>query len=252
MNMKRKIIFFAMSLALTGIIVLQSCTKEEGVPITVQQTFNLPVAAAPSDGGTIAPATTTTLTWTSTGGAAEKWDVYFGESHSPALLESDYTSQSIEVDVAEGKTYYWRVINTDANGIVVTSPLFSFTVEVNMNIDNFVGLYDCDEPGYTHYDVNLTKVNSTTISNDNFWDSGWVVEYQFDNMGNVTLISKTIKTSSTVTYDITGSGTYDNTTGEFIVDYEVWKNTYTLKLEGNTVVRAQQDANTHTFVKKVI
>lgn len=248
--MKRTIIFFVTVLALTSIIGLQSCTKDESTSYTTHNTFTVPVATAPTDGGIIAPATTATLTWASTGGTPVKWDVYFGESASPDLYETDYTSQSIDVDVAEGHTYYWQVINTDALGIPTRSPVFSFTVEVNMNIDNFVGLYDCDEPGYAHYDCNITKVNSTTISNDNFWDSGWTVTYEFDNMGNVTLVPTTVKTSSTVTYDITGSGTYDNTTGEFIVDYEVWKNTYTLKLEGNTVVRAQQDANTHTFVKK--
>lgn len=239
-----------MLIAFTGLVSLQSCEDEAGTLVTEHNTFSVPVAVAPADAGVVPAGTTTTLKWSATGGNADKWDVYFGESDHPALYKAAHNLQSLSVPVVEGSTYYWYVGTVDANGIETFSPVFHFTVKVTLNIDNFIGTFDCEEPGYAHYDCNLTKINANTIENDNFWDSGWVVQYVFDDMGNVTITPKTFKTSSTVTYVVTGEGKYDNTTGEFYTDYEVVKNTYTLKLEGNTVVSAVNDANTHTFVKK--
>lgn len=248
--MKRKLLFIVMLIAVTGLVTLQSCQDEAGTLVTEVNTFSVPVAVAPADAGVVPAGTTTTLTWAATGGSVDKWDVYFGESEDPDLYKAAHNSQSLSVPVVEGHTYYWYVATVDANGIETFSPVFHFSVKVALNINNFVGTYDCDEPGYAHYDVHLTKISANTIETDNFWDSGWVLQYVFDDMGNVTITPKTFKTSSTVTYTVTGSGSFNNATGEFYTDYEVVKNTYTLKLEGNTVSSAVNDANTHTFVKK--
>jgi len=251
--MKRKNIILTMLVVFAGLTTMQSCSKDESPTPTVYHTFSVPVATSPANEAVIAPATTTDLTWSATGGAAVKWDVYFGtdDGDLPRIAEN-HTTQTINVPVAEGNTYYWQLVNVDEKGIKTTSPMFSFTVSVNMAIVNFVGAYDCDEPGYAVYTVNLTQVDANTILNDNFWDSGWPVNYQFDNMGNVNIIPVTFKTSATTTYTVTGDGTYDNTTGEFAVHYVVTKKVYTLKLEGNTVVTSTADDNVHTFTKKVV
>jgi hypothetical protein len=247
--MKRKILFYVTALALV-VMMLPGCQKDDSIAFTEKNTFSVPVATAPVNEAAIAPATTTTLTWSATGGSADNWDVYYGESDDPELYQAGHNSQSISVPVVEGHTYHWYVATKDENGIETFSPVFSFSVKVTLNINNFVGTYDCDEPGYAHYDVHATKINATTIEIDNFWDSGFVLRYEFDDMGNVNIIPKTFPQSATVTYVVTGSGVYNNATGEFEVEYQVVRNTYTFKIEGNTVVTAVLDANTHTFVKK--
>lgn len=244
--MKKQILFFAMLLALTGLFTLQSCQDEDGTILAEYNTWNVPLAVSPANEAVLAPATTTTLEWLSTGGASNKWNVYFGED--PELIATNHTSQSINVDIEEGKTYYWYVTCEDSRGIPTESPEFSFTVKVTLNIDNFVGAYDCDEPGYAVYTVNSTKINANTIEIDNFWDSGYAVQYVFDDMGNVTITPKVVNVSTTKTYTITGSGTYDNTTGEFVVDYTVVQKVYTYANYAVTVVSTTVDSNTHTFV----
>jgi len=69
-------------------------------------------------------------------------------------------------------------------------------------------------------------------------------------MGNVTITTKVFQTSATTTRTVSGSGTYDNTTGEFIVDYTVVKKVYAFTIAGGVVITTTtEDANTHTFTK---
>lgn len=243
-------------LLLFAFSVLPSCSEDEGT-VVIKNTFSIPKASAPLDGAIIAATTSVEIKWESTGGATNSWDVYFGEdSHGLELIAENHTSQAITVnDLVEGHTYYWAVECVDAQGIVTTSPVYSFTVKVNMNIDNFVGLYDCDEPDYAVYDVNITKINSTTIEIDNFWDNGWALQYEFDDFGVVTIIPKVFKTSPSTTYTVTGEGTYDNATGTFVVDYVVIKKVYAFALDengnpGTTITTTTADSNTHTFTRK--
>jgi len=250
--MKRTYINLVMLLVLSGFFAMQSCKKEDTVNIVTMHTFTVPVATAPVD------ASTTDLTWSATGGATIKWDVYFSEDESPALLQKDYTSQKISVTVKEGHTYYWKVVNVDANGIKTTSPIFSFDVAISpvpFDINNFVGAYNVDEGGYL-YKVNLTKVNANTLQSDNFWDNApsplWVIQYVFDNYGHVTITPSTYRTSATSStiYGVTGSGTFDNATGALTIDYVVKKNVYTLKNDGTySVVTTTADSGTDKMTK---
>lgn len=256
--MKRKPVFFIALLAVSSMLAMISCT-EEPTPITERNTFNIPIAKAPEDGKEIPPATTTTLTWSATGGASDKWDVYFGTSESPALYKTDVTAQSLSgVPVAEGNTYYWYVKTVDALGILTHSPVFSFSVGVTpivYDISTFTGLYDVDEGGYL-YQVTLTKIDANTLQSNNFWDNApsplWVIQYVFDKFGNVTITPSYYKTSPTsmTVYYVEGSGTFDNTTKTLTVDYTVTKNVYTLKNDGTlTVVKSTADANTDIMTK---
>lgn len=240
--MKRRNLIFALLPLLLAVFALPSCTKSDDSNATIYWAFTEPTAVAPLDAALIKiTGTTTELKWATVDkdGDPIKADVYFGESDEPPLFKAAHNSLAITVPVAEGSTYYWYVKLTDANGVMTTGPLFHFSVLVNYDINNFVGLFECDEPGYAKYNVNLTKINATTISNDNFWDSGWAVQYVFDDKGDVKIIPISY-VDKTTTYDITGAGKFNNKTKSFWVDYTV-KN----KATGATV-----DHNVHTFVKK--
>jgi hypothetical protein len=235
-NMKRKILIAAILPVLFGLLVLQSCTKETPI-FKVYNSFTEPTAAAPLDAAKIfATGTSVDLKWASTDadGDAPKANVYFGLDSNPPLFKSGVTALTQTVTVATGKTYYWKVVMIDANNVTITSPVFSFTVLVKFDMANMVGLFDCNEPGYAHYNCNITKVNATTVSNDNFWDSGWTVQYVFNADGSlITLTPVTISG-----YSITGTGAFDSMTGQWNVHYIV--------MQGTKLI----DDNTHTFTKK--
>lgn len=241
--MKRRNLIFAILPLLMVVFALQSCTKDDNASlVTIYGAFTEPTAVAPLDAANIKiTGTTVELKWATTDkdGDAPKCDVYFDTKDGSTVYKANHNALSLSVPVAEGSTYYWKVKMTDANGVMTYSPVFSFSVLVNYDIANFVGLFDCNEPGYAHYNVNLTKINATTISNDNFWDSGWAVQYVFNDKGevNITPISYVDKTT---TYDITGHGKFNNAAKSFYVDYVV----------KNHATGATVDSNTHTFTKK--
>jgi hypothetical protein len=236
-NMKRKSLIVALLPVLFGLFALQSCTKEEG-SFKVYASFTQPTATAPLDAAQIyVTGTSVDLKWATVDadGDAPKADVYFGTSEDPALYKS-VSALTLNVPVSTGNTYYWKVVMTDANNVKVSSPVFSFTVLVKYDFNNMVGLFDCLEPGYGHYNCNITKVNANTVSNDNFWDSGWAVQYTFNADGSkIDIIPITISG-----YSITGTGSFDKMTGQWNVHYIVKK----------ASTGAVQDDNTHTFTKK--
>ncbi|HWR99088.1 MAG TPA: hypothetical protein VN249_00660 [Prolixibacteraceae bacterium] len=234
--MKRKSLIVALLPVLFGLFALQSCSEEEGY-FKVYDSFSEPTATAPLDGaGIYITGTTVDLKWATvdSDGDTPKADVYFGTDEDPALYKSGVNALLLNVPVATGNTYYWRVEMIDANNVKTSSPVFHFTVLVKFEMKNMVGLFDCLEPGYGHYNCNLTSVNATTVSNDNFWDSGWTVQYKFNADGTkIDIIPVTISG-----YSIAGSGAFDNMTGQFYVDYTVYQGTKLI------------DDNTHTFTKK--
>jgi hypothetical protein len=239
--MKRINYLIAILPLLIAVFAMQSCTEEEA-NIKIYGAFSEPTAVAPLDAALVkVTGTTAELKWAATDpeGDAPLCDVYFGTTESPALYKASHTGLSLSVPVLEGSTYYWYVKMYDANKVMTTGPVWHFSVAVNYDINNFVGVFDCNEPGYGHYDCNFTKVSATTVKNDNFWDSGWAVEYIFDDYGDVT-IKPISYVGGTVTYDITGHGKFNNKTKSFYVDYEV----------KNHATGAVVDSNTHTFVKK--
>ena len=239
--MKINKLIFALLLVLMGLFALQSCTKDN-TTFKVYGSFSKPSATAPLTASEIyITSNTVDLKWATTDsdGDVPKCDVYFGTTDKPGLYKKAHNSLTLNVPVLEGKTYYWYVIMTDANNIQTKGDLFSFAVLAKWDINKLVGLFDCDEPGYKHYDCNFTKVGSNTITNDNFWDSGYAVNYVFDSNGNAILTPVTY-TGGAKTYDITGDGAFDIKTGGLVIHYVV----------KNHATGAVEDDNTHTFIKK--
>jgi len=129
--MKRKILFFITLLAFVGMATLQSCKDDEIVQPTEQASFTDPVVSAPSDGSMISvEGTTVDLVWESTNaeGFPPSWDVYFGDGVEPVLYAAGHTTNSITVPVEVATEYHWRVEISDENGIVTSSPTWSFEV----------------------------------------------------------------------------------------------------------------------------
>jgi hypothetical protein len=129
--MKRNILFIVMILGLTGLVMMQSCTKEGSGSYKEYSSFTTPIILAPANGDYLTvTGTTVELKWESASadGDAQVWDVYFGDSATPPLVKEGNTSQTYTVTVEKGVEYFWNVIGWDANGIPARSETWSFTV----------------------------------------------------------------------------------------------------------------------------
>jgi hypothetical protein len=239
--MKRINILIVMLLVFAGLITIQSCKIDEPTPIEFGA-FTAPVPSSPLDGELVsavvsATDTTVVLTWATTDadGDSPNCDVYFGEDEDPPLYMEDHKSLSLSLPVDQGKTYYWKVVMWDANNIQTISDVYHFTIAIDYDVDNYLGLFDCDEPGYGSYPVTLTKIDESTIENDNFWDSGWAVQYVFDNYGKVTIVPVTISGYHIESVD----GGFNNADQSWWTEYIVTNAT-----TGVTI-----DHNVHTFTR---
>lgn len=129
--MKKINIAFMTLLLVFGFFTMQSCTKDESPTPVVKHTATIPVATSPvvgSDGTVVFTGTTVDLKWAyENNGQPVVWDVYFGTTKDPALLQKGVSGSSKTVTVADGNTYYWKVICTDDAGIKTTSDIFKFT-----------------------------------------------------------------------------------------------------------------------------
>ena len=64
-------------------------------------------------------------------GLTATYDVYFGTASAPPLVRNNGTSKTWDPGtLAEGTTYYWKIVARDANG-TSASPVWSFTTEVS-------------------------------------------------------------------------------------------------------------------------
>lgn len=128
--MKKISITFVTLLLVCGLFTINSCKKDK-TTFTTYNTAALPVALSPvvgADGTVFFTGTTVDLKWSAENkGPDASWDVYFGTSKSPGLFQSGVTQPSVTVTVADGNTYFWKIITTDANGIVTTSDTYKFT-----------------------------------------------------------------------------------------------------------------------------
>ena len=229
--MKRKNIILVMLLGIASIFTMQSCTKDES-PTPVVFKAAVPANPTPADGGRIKfESTSLTLKWE--GVATTAWDVYFGSAGGTLTkVKSGVTGNTTTITVNEPGDYSWYVYTKDANNIVSESETWNITLWEDITI--FTGLFDCDEPGYKHYDVYFTRIDANTIEADNWWDSGWKVQLVL----NFTTNTLAIKTFVDGVYVVNGTGTIDQKTGNMVENYVVTKS------------GAVNDQNTHTYVKK--
>jgi hypothetical protein len=128
----------------------------------------------------------------------------------------------------------------------VTKTGDSYTVtrvgEFEFNLNNFTGDYDCDEPGYDVYPVTFTIKDCETITNDNFWDAGFEIDYVLDAAaGTVTIPLQEFDATpfGLGILTVEGDGPFDPDTHAMVVDY-------TIKRQSNGSV---VETNTHTFTK---
>lgn len=234
----RKVLFMAAVIMMFA-LTISSCKKEDDfVPTKV--TFT---SVTPAHNGSVAAATTLDLKWA--GATATKYNVYFGEQQIPTLYKTGVTAQVLNVPVTGGKTYYWQIGTIDESGKETLSQVYSFNVKMTINLDKFTGLFDCDEPKYAHYNVNLTAAGKDTLQNDNFWDLKWKLNYVFDDMGKVKIVPATFSPDPSLKVSVTGAGTFDNEKNQFTVNYVVLQDASA----GNPLA-IEIDRNTHTFVKK--
>jgi len=75
----------------------------------------------------------TTISWecTEPEGEALTYDVYFGTTETPELIEENYTTNSYELPELTGnQKYYWKIIAKDTYGNEINGILWNFTTDV--------------------------------------------------------------------------------------------------------------------------
>ncbi|RAJ15035.1 hypothetical protein [Olleya aquimaris] len=100
----------------------------EGDGVSNYAPFTATLNAPEMDG--FVDAGTTTLSWT--GGDADvgdtlTYDVYFGDTNNPALVQSDVSASTFDVTTVAATTYYWRIDTKDDSGTKSIGQVWSFT-----------------------------------------------------------------------------------------------------------------------------
>lgn len=234
----RKRMFFLAGVALMFSMIFGSCKKEDDFIQPVKFTSVTPV-----HNGTMEESPDLELKWEGT--EATKYNIYFGEKPIPELYKGGVTTKMLNVPVSGGKTYYWQVGTIDGNGRESLSQIYSFRVKMLIDLNRFTGLFDCDEPRYAHYDVNLAKAGKDTLNNENFWDLKWKLSYVFDDMGKVKIVPATFSPDPSLKVSVTGTGSFDNAKNQFTVSYVVLQDA-----SAGSPLAIEIDRNTHTFIKK--
>jgi hypothetical protein len=95
---------------------------------------NTPNTPDPADGETEVPVETE-LSWKCTDPDSDvvTYNVYFGESSSPPLVESDHLGRTYDPPglLDFDTTYYWKIVAVDSQGATKTSPIWDFTTRGN-------------------------------------------------------------------------------------------------------------------------
>ena len=85
----------------------------------------------PIDGGSIVHENAY-LSWSSPGDPnpddTVTYDLYFGTSVSPPLVQSDYSNSSYDLGALDpGTTYYWKIVTRDNHGAITEGQVWTFT-----------------------------------------------------------------------------------------------------------------------------
>jgi hypothetical protein len=234
--MKRKVLSYIMILSISCLTILPGCVEKDGTPYDSHFAFTEPAVVAPEDGTTLhITGTTVDLTWASTNESGDPIvaDVYFGTESDPPLYKEANNALTLNVPVELGLTYYWHVRMRDKNNIPSIGPVWSFTVFEPIGI--FKGDFTCDEPAESYsYDVTFTKASATTLTTDNYWNSGWDATFTLNFTNNTYSMPVTVW----ATYSGQESGTIDPATGTMVGNYTIWHNAVAI------------ETGVHTYTKK--
>ena len=185
---------------------------------------NVPITPTPALNATNVSCNPT-LKWVATDPENDDltFDLYLGTTATPAVYASGLTSASFAVatTLTANSDYYWKVVAHDPYGGVSTSPVWKFTTGA-LPISKFTGSYNADEPAEAYsYGVGFTLVNATTIKCDNYWNSGWVVNFTLD----LTKLTYTFPVTTFQTgWTGTETGIIDLATGTMTGTYTIWHN----------------------------
>jgi len=109
---------------------------------TQPQPPSVPSSPNPAHGSTTG--TSVMLTWSSAG--ATTYDIYFGSLASPELVAPNHSTNSFQVSgLAEGLTYYWRIVARNAQGDA-QGPVWSFNTAVTPETPEEIVIYANDIP----------------------------------------------------------------------------------------------------------
>lgn len=104
------------------------------------------------------------------------YDIYFGTTNPPSLIESDYSITSYDVGPLDyGTTYYWKIVARDGKGGVSSSPVWSFTTIKNIVLIAQTYSYSLDEGRYAYWE-NIT-IDTTGEVYGSFDLSHWDGDY---------------------------------------------------------------------------
>lgn len=89
------------------------------------------IALTPQRGSTITNTETVTLQWSASDvdNDIASYEILFGTNETPENSLGDTTETTIQVTIAAGNIYYWKVITTDSYNNSSNSELFEFRVE---------------------------------------------------------------------------------------------------------------------------
>ncbi len=160
------------------------------------------------------------------GGSTFQWT-----AENAILHAIDGTTAKVEIEFDQAvDSVVVTCVETTSEG--VKSQTATLTVEVGpyceLDINVFVGAFDCDEEGYGVYPCNFTLDGtvSNRILNDNFWDwaaAGEVIYYDFDGTINqqIDIPQQAFEFGDGTVGSVEGSGTYSTCDSTFVCDYDV-------------------------------
>lgn len=117
-------------LAMVGILVNQGCKKKEDDTTNLAPTA--PSTPSPANGDTgVAPSALTWAACTDPDNDPVKYDVYYGTSATPGLVQSDLTTNSYSLPSFVSNTvFYWKVIAKDDQGNSSAGPVWTYRTAI--------------------------------------------------------------------------------------------------------------------------
>lgn len=238
---------------LLSLVLAYSCETYDVAEPTIDNTFPAYVELASSEAQIVPEGGNIFVTLTS------RMVVY--ESYSVSYeITGDYAASGT-IEVEKGVNQAQVPVPVDA-GIVTDEPLSATltltgvngnlnlgrngeNLSVEISITKFVPFdaadyaitFNCDEPGYKVYPCDfVTTDNPNVLTNTNFYDSGWLIDYAFSaDFEQIVTIEEQIIGVDDDALTISGSGTYDGVTKTMVVDYTI--------VQADTIY----EENTHTF-----